>query len=288
MPLTPRVLCMADPEVHRRRVLKLAGVASLASLSGCASIAQRAESEAEQTKTQTPSPTARTTAVSESNETNTSTNTNTSADASAEVHPKTISEPRFDLPVESVPKSSKSRYPTLGTADTTLTLYGNWKCPYTQEFVRQQFGDLVETYVKPGDVSVRFRNVAYVDGEPYLGPDAPRASEAGLAVWNVDPESFWTYFSYVFANQPQERFDWATTENLVRFAEQSNVEGIDQIRQAIRTRAYAQSVELSAAEAADMDVTTVPRVVYEGNVTAPTVAPDSVQAQFERAANDGM
>ncbi|CQR52932.1 MULTISPECIES: DsbA family protein [Haloferax] len=272
---------MVDRETDRRSILKLSGVAAIASLSGCASFARQANTGGE-TTTASQSGGQTTTARPE---TQTAEGNETDADSSDEMSPLTVSDPSFDLPTESLPSlQTDNRYPTVGTADTTVTVYGNWKCPYTQEFVQQQFGTLIEDYVATGDLSVEFRNVAYMDGEPYLGPDAPRASEAGLAVWNIDPESFWTYFAYVFANQPQERYDWATTDNLVRIAEEADVNGIDQIQRAIRSRAYAQSVQLSADSAAELDITTVPRVVSDDEVTAPTVDFEATREQLERAA----
>lgn len=282
MTLTLRVFSMVDRPVNRRQLLALSGVSLVSALSGCASVVKQANSGTNQTTTQTDAPETQTTTAS--NETTTVSETQ----ESVENRPKTISEPKFDLPAESIPEATpKPRYPTLGTADTTLTVFGNWKCPYTQEFVRQQLGDLVDDFVVTGDVSIEYRNVAYMDGEPYLGPDAPRAAEAGLAVWDIDPSSFWTYFAHVFANQPQERYDWATTENLARFAKRSDVEGVDQVQQALRTRTYSQSVRQSAEAATELEITTVPRVVFDGEVTAPTVQPEATRQQFERAANGG-
>ncbi|MCO8265023.1 thioredoxin domain-containing protein [Haloferax sp. AB510] len=275
---------MVDRETDRRSILKLSGVAAIASLSGCASFAKQANSGG----ADTPAGQSEQQTTTAQPETRTAAGNETDANASVEMRPKTVSDPSFELQTGALRSlQTDARYPTIGTADTTVTVYGSWKCPYTQEFVRQQFGGLVEDFVATGDLSIEFRNVAYMDGEPYLGPDAPRASEAGLAVWNIDPESFWTYFSYVFANQPQERRDWATTENLVRFAEAADTNGIDQIRRAIRSRAYAQSVQLSADSAAELGITTVPRIATDDEVTAPTVDPEATREQLERVANGG-
>lgn len=279
MPLTLRMFRMVDRPVSRRQLLALSGVSIASALSGCASVVKRANSGGSQTATQTDAP---------ATQTATQTTNGTGTQESLENRPKEISEPQFDLPSQPVPEAKpEPRYPTLGTADTTLTIYGNWKCPYTQEFVRQQLGDLVDEFVVTGDVSIEYRNVAYMDGDTYLGADAPRAAEAGLAVWNIDPASFWTYFAHVFANQPQERFEWATTENLTRFAERAGVEGVEQIEQTLRSRTYTQSVHQSADTASEMGITTVPRIVFDGQVTAPTVQPEATREQFERAANDG-
>ena len=275
---------MDDNPVSRRRLLELSAVAAVPALGGCASVVDQTDAETEQTPTNTSEPQGTATNATESDAA-AENGTATDEQVAPGDRPETISEPDVDVPSNSLLEERPSqRYPTLGTADTTVTLYGNWKCPYTQEFVREQFDGLVDDFVAPGDVSIVFRNVAYVDGEPYLGEDAPRATEAGLAVWDIDPSSFWDYFAYVFANQPQERFEWATTDNLVRFAERADVDGLDQIRQAIRSRTYNRSVEASAERAEELAITTVPRVAYGDSVTAPTVDPEATREQFERAA----
>ncbi|WP_396613784.1 DsbA family protein (plasmid) [Haloferax sp. S1W] len=280
---------MADRKVHRRRLLGLSGAAAVAALSGCASFAQDASSGQPKTPESTPTRTPGETTQSKTTTTNATADDETAdGGTDAELRPQTIDEPQFDVSAAPLTtKSPKPRYPTLGTADTTLTIYGNWKCPYTQEFVREQLGGLVEEFVATGDVAIEYRNVAYAGGEPHLGADAPRAAEAGLAVWDIDPQSFWTYFAYVFANQPQERYEWATTDTLVRLAERAGVDGTDQIQRAIRARTYAQSVQLSAKQATEIGITTVPRVVYDGETTAPTVNPDKTRRQFEEAASSG-
>lgn len=276
---------MDDNPVSRRRLLGLSAIAAVPALSGCASVVDDTDSEPERTATNASAPQNAATNATESDAA-TENGTATDEQVAPGDRPETISEPDIDVPSSSLlEERPRQRYPTLGTADTTVTLYGNWKCPYTQEFVNEQFDDLVDDFVATGDVSVEFRNVAYVDGEPYLGEDAPRATEAGLAVWDIDPSSFWDYFAYVFANQPQERFEWATTDNLVRFAERADVDGLDQIRQAIRSRTYNRSVEQSAERADGLEITTVPRVAYGDSVTAPTVDPESTREQFERAAD---
>ncbi|WP_144800007.1 DsbA family protein [Halorubrum depositum] len=276
---------MDDNPVSRRRLLGVSAVAAVPVLSGCASVVDQTDSEPERTSTNASAPQNTATNATESDAA-TENGTATDDQVAPGDRPETISEPDIDVPSSSLlEERPRQRYPTLGTADTTVTLYGNWKCPYTQEFVNEQFDDLVDDFVATGDVSVEFRNVAYVDGEPYLGEDAPRATEAGLAVWDIDPSSFWDYFAYVFANQPQGRFEWATTDNLVRFAEHADVDGLDQIRQAIRSRTYNRSVEQSAERADGLEITTVPRVAYGDSVTAPTVDPESTREQFERAAD---
>ena len=195
----------------------------------------------------------------------------------------TISPPAMSLQPVTVPDGEQ--YPTMGTAGETVTLYGNWKCPYTREFVRGQLPGLVEDFVRPGDVSLQFRSVAYRSGDPFLGADAPRSTRAGLAVWETDPEAFWTYFTYVFANQPQERYQWGTPELLTRFAGTAGVDDPGAVRTAATGAAYESRLRQTVESATRRDIWSVPRVASDGQVTAPTRDAASTREQLERAAD---
>jgi protein-disulfide isomerase len=296
-------------EFDKRDVLKASGLTLLSSLAGCASVVQQAGSNGDgdggsggsgsretPTRTESTRTTARTTESAPTDggggQRTTETargGTNASGTSEATTAERVaISAPDLGVSGASLPADpNAARYPTMGTASETVTVYGSWKCPYTREFVRGQLGSLVEEFVAAGDLSLRFRGVAYQDDEPYLGADAPRAAQAGQAVWDVDPESFWSYFAYVFENQPREGREWATTDRLLRFGRRAGVRGRDQVRRAIESRAYARPISRTTEAAARNGVETLPRVVGDGRVTAPTRNPHRTRAQLDRIATDG-
>ncbi|MFC5367608.1 DsbA family protein [Salinirubrum litoreum] len=273
---------MDADDLSRRQLLSLAGVATTTSLGGCASLVSRAESDGPPT---TGGPTAGGTTTDATPTGGTTTDRATDA-ARETAEPPTVTEPNFGVSEATVPnRGAETRYATMGTTAETVTLYGNWKCPYTREFVAGQMGTLVDDFVAPGEVTLEYRAVAYENGEPSLGPDAPRATRAGLAVWDVDPDAYWSYFAHVFENQPQDADVWATTDTLVRFARAADVDGVAQVRKAIQSKSYTLPLQATADRAPRVGVTTFPRVVYDDTVTAPTLNPEATRRQFERAAD---
>lgn len=178
-------------------------------------------------------------------------------------------------------------YATMGSANRpTVTYYGNWKCPYCAQFSTGFLADIVSDYVKPDDISLRFRSLAYIDGEPFLGRDAPRAARTGLAVWNVNPETYWRYHEYVFANQPPESETWATTNKLVSFAEEAGVAETEQLRTKIQEQAYESPIRETSQAAADVGVSGTPALVIEGETVNPLSEEQRTRTLIEQLADE--
>lgn len=90
----------------------------------------------------------------------------------------------------------------------------------SREFVTQMLPAIIGRYIAPGDLALEFRAVRFQADESW-GDDEPRANRAGLAVWHEAPEQFPAYVETVYANQPSEQTEWATLDQLLRFAERA-------------------------------------------------------------------
>lgn len=174
-----------------------------------------------------------------------------------------------------VPGNAGDRtYATMGTGGKAVTYFGNWKCPYCAEFAVGSsqvlsLSTIVSEYVQPGDVQLTYRGLAYAEGEPFLGPDAPRATRAGLSVWAREPESYWPYHEYVMANQPSEEETWATTDRLVTLAEEANVSATEGLRADIENGKYEQAVRANTQAFNDAGAQGTPNLVIGDSVYNP-------------------
>lgn len=179
-----------------------------------------------------------------------------------------VNEDVANAPLSNSPDSLT--YATMGSSDgPTITYYGNWKCPYCAEFSTGTLGDFVTDYVENGNVNIQFRALAYINGEPFLGADSPRAARAGLAVWNVNPKTYWRYHEYVFANQPPEGETWATAEKLLSFAESAGVSDLDRVREQLDEGMYESEVQNTTDAAASAGVSGTPTLVIDGETVNP-------------------
>lgn len=170
---------------------------------------------------------------------------------------------------------SQFTYASMGPADApTVTYFGHWKCPKCAGFSTGlaeglSLADVVTDYVRPGRIRLQFRCLAYLNGEPVLGPDGPRAARAGLAVWTVDPADFWAYYAAVMHNQPPESRRWATAERLLHFAEISRVDDLEAVAARVDSDRYADALRATTTAAARAGIRGTPSLVAGGTVTTP-------------------
>lgn len=185
-----------------------------------------------------------------------------------------------------IPESpSEFRYATMGSADAevTVTYFGSWKCPYCAQFSTGMLSQLVADYVEPGDIALEFRHLAYFGGEPFLGPDAPAAGQAGLAVWNAEPASYWAFHEYVFQNQPPEREQWATADKMVQFARSAGISETDPVRTAIQENQYTDALRATDRAAENNGISSTPALLIDGTTINPLGNGDRTRQLIEDA-----
>ena len=100
----------------------------------------------------------------------------------------------------------------LGSADATVTLiqFEDLQCPVCKRYQEEGFPGIVEEYVRPGKVKIRFAGLAFI------GPDSEKALLHVLAAG--EQGKLWQYTDALYANQGSENSGWVTDELLERLA----------------------------------------------------------------------
>lgn len=88
------------------------------------------------------------------------------------------------------------------TAPTTITVYGDLRCPVCKEWDAAEAPDVIADVVKPGQAKLGLRLWAI------LGPNSEAAHRAGYAAMQQD--ELWLYATIVYYNQGNEQRDWFT------------------------------------------------------------------------------
>lgn len=114
--------------------------------------------------------------------------------------------------------------------------FADLQCPYCDEFATQALPSLITHYVRPGKVSIEFRNLSFI------GPDSVRA---GLTAAGAEQQNkLWNFVELMYLNQGEENSGYVTDAYLHRLL--AAVPGLN----AARAEQTSQSPEAAAVLAA--------------------------------------
>lgn len=152
---------------------------------------------------------------------------------------------------------------TLGEPDAPVTVieFADLQCPFCRDFAVHDLPGIVTDYVKPGDVKMELRLLAFI------GPDSVTGRE--VAAGAAEQDLIWPFAENIYNNQGTENSGYMTTDFLREQAEA--VPGLD-AQQALDAAGspFAQKyADESDSEAQDQGVSSTPSfaVTPEGGDT---------------------
>lgn len=139
----------------------------------------------------------------------------------------------------------------LGSEDATVTLiqFEDMQCPICKSYQQEGFPGIVEEYVRPGNVKLRFVGLAF------LGPDSEKALLHVLAAG--EQGKLWQLSDALYANQGDENSGWVTDELLERLAGELDLDW-KQLQADADSAAVLQQANSMAAEAEQREVPGTP------------------------------
>ncbi|OKP77529.1 disulfide dehydrogenase [Paenibacillus helianthi] len=173
-----------------------------------------------------------------------------------------------------------SELPRLGKADAPVKIveFGDFKCPACSNFAGVIKPQLAQEYVNQNKAAIYFVNMAFI------GPDSETASLAALSVYHQNSEAFWTYYDAIYANQGDEKAEWATEEFLVNLAEKQKLPiDLDLLRKDIKEKTYESELQRDISLAKDSGVTSTPTVFINGHKVDEPFKMEAIKAQIKSA-----
>jgi len=104
-------------------------------------------------------------------------------------------------------------------APVTLVEYADPQCPYCAAWARDALPEIVQKYVRAGQVRIEFRGLSFIGPESRLGVAAALAAAKQAKLWHV--------IDLLYANQGVENGGWITNELIEEIADHS---GLDRVR----------------------------------------------------------
>ena len=157
----------------------------------------------------------------------------------------------------------------LGKQDAPVTLiqFEDLQCPICRDYQSDGFSGIVDEYVRPGKVKLRFAGLAF------LGQDSEKALSYVLAAGMQG--KLWQYADALYANQGAENSGWVTDDLLERLAGEVGLDW-ERLQQDATSTAVKQEAQATAAEAARLQVPGTPTFFVQiGNGQPYHVQPNS-------------
>ena len=141
--------------------------------------------------------------------------------------------------------------PILGKADAPITLveFGDYQCHFCNVFYQNTEHEILENYVMTGKINIIFKDYTII------GQDSINAAHAAHCAG--EQGKFWQYHNTLYDNWAGENNGWASQENLVRFAQQVELD-IDEFTQCNIQGKYAHIISTSNTDAQTLGITGTP------------------------------
>jgi protein-disulfide isomerase len=165
------------------------------------------------------------------------------------------------------------------TAPVKVIAYEDFQCPACLSF-EQQSGAFLTSAVAKGEVTVEYRPISFLDDKSNGNRYSSRAASAAMCV--LDKSGVPAYkkmHDVLYANQPEEMANGRPDTDLIDYAKQAGVTGIDSC---IKSERFVPWVEEATNASRAANVSATPTVLVDGKqVKAPT--PEALQAAIDAA-----
>jgi protein-disulfide isomerase len=145
----------------------------------------------------------------------------------------------------------------LGRPDAPVTIveYIDYKCPICADASETRVPELIEKYVRTGQVKLELRPIAF------LGPDSERGALGGEAA--AEQDRMWHFTELLLRNQGPETEEWITDEVVLGAAEAAGLE-TGSFEEAFRGDAVVDRYVRAREQAGQDSVTGTPFWVIDG------------------------
>jgi protein-disulfide isomerase len=143
-----------------------------------------------------------------------------------------------------------------GNAPVTVYLYEDFQCPFCGQFSREMFPDLVDDYVRDGQVKLVSETMAF------LGPDSVTAARAAFAAG--EQNRYWPYHTLLFEKQGEENSGYVTDDFLQGLAEQTPGLDVEKWEDQRAGNSFKQELEAAQSKAQASGVNSTPTLIFKG------------------------
>lgn len=162
-------------------------------------------------------------------------------------------------------------------APVTIVEYSDFQCPFCGRFHNETLPQIVDEYVRTGQVRFEYRNFAFI------GRESVEAANASLCA--AEQGAFWEYADYLFANQTGENVGAFTEGRLQQIAQAAGL-AMDEFERCSSRNEMQDVVQTQYAQALELGVSSTPTFFVNGTEVRGAVPFADFQAAIEAALAD--
>lgn len=170
--------------------------------------------------------------------------------------PPTIQEELAPVTINTFLENSS---PILGdpNAPVTLVEFGDYQCHFCNVFFHSTKDSIVDNYVNTGKIKMIFKDYTII------GQDSITAAHGAHCA--NDQKMFWQYHDILYSNWTGENNGWASSENLLKFANDIELLNIDQWSECMTNGTHSQIILASNEDARSLELTGTPAFFVIGS-----------------------
>lgn len=142
-----------------------------------------------------------------------------------------------------------SNQPTIGNSSSSVevVVFEEPKCPDCKDYNNKIFPKIKKDYIDTGKIKYTVIPVSFIDG-------SMPAAEALLCTYYQDESTpsntlFFAFLNYLYLNQPPEKDDWATYDNLLAMAEKADPSiNLAKVKKCMERHVYHTRIMQNTAE----------------------------------------
>ncbi len=134
-------------------------------------------------------------------------------------------------------------------APVTMVEYADLQCPFCKEFSANALPDIVDDYVRTGDLRIELNLLTFI------GPDSDKLARAAYAA--SEDDSMWQFVEAAFAEQGAEGSGYATDEFIDSLASSVGLDG-PQLRERGAGEAVSQMIADAKRAASEAGISSTP------------------------------
>ena len=127
--------------------------------------------------------------------------------------------------------------------------FGDYQCFFCNKYFHDTEHELLQNYVETGKVKIIFKDFTII------GPDSVNAAHGAHCA--EDQGKFWQYHDVLYNNWNGENNGWASSENLVKFADSIDLD-LDKWTQCMMDKTHQQKIVASNQDARALELTGTP------------------------------